>query len=159
MGLDMMMYRRKKSRKQFDYDDVVEVAYWRKANQIHNYFVEKAQKGVDDCGYYKVSKKVAEKLLTICKELKEEIITTPGKMEAGYTYKNGEKIIEYENGLVIANPEVCEKMLPTVSGFFFGSTDYNEYYIEDIDSTIEQMTEVLETTDFDKEELWYHSSW
>lgn len=159
MGLDMMMYRRRKSRKQFDYDDVVEVAYWRKANQIHNYFVEKAQKGADDCGYYKVSKKVAEKLLTICKELKEKIITTPGKMVAGYTYKNGEKEIEYENGLVIANPEVCEKLLPTVSGFFFGNTEYNEWYIEDIDSTIEQMTEVLNTTDFDKEELWYHSSW
>ena len=29
-----------------------EVLMWRKANAIHNWFVQNVQKGVDDCGVY-----------------------------------------------------------------------------------------------------------
>lgn len=34
----------------------VEAMYWRKANAIHKWFVDNVQKGVDDCGYYYVSR-------------------------------------------------------------------------------------------------------
>ena len=34
---------------------VEEVGYWRKANQIHNWFVTNVQKGEDDCREYRVS--------------------------------------------------------------------------------------------------------
>jgi len=45
--------------------DVVEqVAYWRKANAIHRWFVENVQKGQDDCGYYLVSTEQLTELLT-----------------------------------------------------------------------------------------------
>ncbi|NLK92374.1 MAG: hypothetical protein GX273_04465 [Bacteroidales bacterium] len=36
-------------------NDDPEIMYWRKANEIHNWFVENVQNGVDDCGYYEVS--------------------------------------------------------------------------------------------------------
>lgn len=42
----------------------------------------------------------------------------------------------------IANPEVCEE-LPTQEGFFFGSTDYDKYYVDNLDSTIEQLEKVI----------------
>ena len=45
------------------------------------------------------------------------------------------------------------------SGFFFGGTEYDEYYFEDIKDTIEIIKNVLETTDFDKEMIYYVSSW
>jgi hypothetical protein len=39
MGLDMHLFDKNNN----------EVIYWRKANQIHNWFVENVQDGVDDC--------------------------------------------------------------------------------------------------------------
>jgi hypothetical protein len=32
-----------------------EIGYWRKSNQIHRWFVENVQSGVDDCGTYEVT--------------------------------------------------------------------------------------------------------
>ena len=57
-------------------------AYWRKANQIHNWFVKNVQKGVDDCGTYYVSAEKLQKLVETCKEvldnheLAEELLPT-----------------------------------------------------------------------------------
>jgi hypothetical protein len=61
---------------------VEEVGYWRKANQIHNWFVQNVQKGVDDCGNYYVSRENLEELLDICrivsidKEKAEQLLPT-----------------------------------------------------------------------------------
>ena len=35
---------------------------------------------------------------------------------------------------VLENHELAEELLPTVSGFFFGSTDYDEWYFEDVEA-------------------------
>lgn len=42
-----------------------EIAYWRKANQIHRWFVENVQNGVDDCGRYEVTKEQITELLNV----------------------------------------------------------------------------------------------
>lgn len=44
------------------------VCYWRKANQIHNWFVTHVQGGVDDCGEYYVS---LEDLISLLQTIKE----------------------------------------------------------------------------------------
>ncbi len=104
------------------------VGYWRKANQVHAWFVDVVQGGVDDCDYYLVSKENVEKLLGLV------------------------------NGIL--NKELQpNEALPTREGFFFGSTDYDEYYEEDIKNTQEILTRVLEETNFDEEVLIYCSSW
>ena len=41
---------------------IIEAMYWRKSNQIHAWFVENVQKGVDDCGNYYVSREQLEEL-------------------------------------------------------------------------------------------------
>ena len=41
------------------------------------------------------------------------------------------------------NPDTAHEKLPTQSGFFFGSTEYDEYYFETIDYTIELFEKVL----------------
>ena len=40
-----------------------EVGYWRKANEIHNWFVKNVQNGNDDCGNYYVERKQLKELL------------------------------------------------------------------------------------------------
>lgn len=42
----------------------------------------------------------------------------------------------------ILNPEVCEE-LPTEDGFFFGTTDYGEYYIECLDYSIKEFEKLI----------------
>lgn len=57
---------------------------------------------------------------------------------------------------VIANPEMAEQLLPTGSGFFFGSTSYDQYYFGDLNDTIGILTKCLESK-FDYFE--YQASW
>ena len=47
----------------------VQVAYWRKANQIHKWFVDHVQNGVDNCEEYYVSREQLQLLLDTCKIL------------------------------------------------------------------------------------------
>jgi len=50
------------------------------------------------------------------------------------------------------------EILPTQSGFFFGSTEYDDYYAEDLRHTIAGIDKVLERHD-DTHDLYYRSSW
>ena len=111
-----------------------EVGYWRKANAIHKWFVENVQDGVDDCGLYVVEKFHLEDLLLDCKAV-----------------INAKNTDDFEC--------VAMDLLPTQSGFFFGSTDYDNWYIADIEDTINIIEKVLAETDFDNEIITYQSSW
>jgi hypothetical protein len=51
---------------------VEEAGYWRKANAIHRWFVEKVQDGVDNCGEYFVPPSSLEELLELCKLVKAD---------------------------------------------------------------------------------------
>lgn len=134
-----------------------DVAYWRKANAIHLWFVENIQDGEDDCREYSVSVKKLWELLDTCKKVLKASKLVKGKIKNGYTYKDGKEIPNMEDGKYIKDPSVAMDLLPTTSGFFFGSTDYDEYYLADIKNTIEQLEEALE-----KEpdgDYYYQSSW
>lgn len=63
---------------------------------------------------------------------------------------------------VLQNKDKPENLLPTKSGFFFGGTEYDEYYYNDLEDTIV----ILETELNDKDEqgyytgdVYYRSSW
>jgi hypothetical protein len=134
-----------------------EAGYWRKANQIHQWFVENVQDGQDDCGRYYVSREDLEKLLVKCKKVLESSQLIKG------TVKNGKKLTKegweniYEDGEVIIDPHVAKQELPTTSGFFFGSTEYDKGYIYDLKNTIKIIENALKLP-----KGWafeYHSSW
>jgi len=105
---------------------VEEAGYWRKANQIHNWFVENVQNGKDECQESYVSREQLEELLGVCR-------------------------------IVKIDKEKAEQLLPTQSGFFFGGTEYDEYYYQDIDSTIEILEEAL--GDESADDFAYRASW
>lgn len=132
---------------------------WRKANQIHNWFVENVQDGQDDCGCYEVTKEQLETLIELCMKIKLASKLVKGKVKNGYTFKDGKEVPIMEDGEYIEDPTTAMKLLPSQSGFFFGSTEYDQWYMYDIDFTIEKILEVLRTTDFDNEIVFYSSSW
>lgn len=103
-----------------------EVGYWRKANAIHNWFVENVQQGKDDCKSYFVTKEALQDLKSACES-------------------------------VLADPSKAESLLPSTSGFFFGSTDYDKWYFESVKDTVEIVDRAMVL-----QELWdieYQSSW
>jgi len=146
--------------KKFGWKTIFEtVADWRKANHIHNWFVENVQEGVDDCGTYEVTKEQLEELLDICKRVLAASKLIKGKIKNGQTLKDGEWQDVYEDGEYIEDNTVAQELLPTASGFFFGSTEYDQWYYSDIKDTIEIIENVLATTDFEREIVMYGSSW
>ena len=57
---------------------------------------------------------------------------------------------------VKADNALADELLPGASGFFFGGTDYDEWYFNGIDNTIEILKEALED---ENGEYLYSSSW
>jgi len=47
-------------------DVSVNVAYWRKVNSVHGWFVKNVQRGEDDCGEYYVSHEKLRELVRVC---------------------------------------------------------------------------------------------
>jgi hypothetical protein len=47
----------------------VRVGYWRKANHIHKWFVDKCQEGKDDCGNYYVGPQQLAELKALCRQV------------------------------------------------------------------------------------------
>ena len=94
----------------------VTCAYWRKANQIHSWFVREVQGGEDNCGEYYVSSDKLIELLAICK----------------HSLENKDPALLLPQG-----------------GFFFGSTDIDEWYWNDLKSTISQLERILALPEFD----------
>lgn len=86
---------------------IEEVGYWRKANAIHNWFVQNIQDGKDECEKHYVP---YEKL-TELKKLCEQILETK-------------------------DHKLIEDKLPPTTGFFFGSTEIDEHYFSDLVDTI-----------------------
>jgi hypothetical protein len=60
---------------------------------------------------------------------------------------------------VIANPNRAKDLLPTISGFFFGNTEYDEYYLRDMENTVKILESALHDYDNMDISFYYHSSW
>jgi len=105
------------------------VGYWRKANHIHAWFVEKVQDGEDECQDSYVSIDKLKELLSDCES-------------------------------VLDNKDKAADLMPTAIGFFFGGTDYDEYYFDQIQHTIDIIKPLLEELEADKTgDIYYRSSW
>ena len=62
---------------------------------------------------------------------------------------------------VLDDPENAMELLPPKSGFFFGSTDIDEFFIDDLTSTVERFDYLLELPEVKNHNIsfYYHSSW
>lgn len=107
----------------------VEVGYWRKANAIHQYFVSKCANGVDECQEIEIYRDTLVALKDICGQLS-----------------------------LTKDVEQAKKLLPPQSGFFFGSTEIDERYFNDVEYTYELLNKVLEKIPEDYDFI-YRASW
>lgn len=134
-----------------------DVAYWRKSNAVHRWFVDNCQDGVDDCREACVSKEQLAELVRLCKQTLGTLETVEGEIHTGTTYYADGRVVEHkEAGSVVAQKKLAEGLLPTQGGFFFGSTEYDECYLEDLKETVSQLEPLLDDEDGS---FYYHASW
>jgi hypothetical protein len=82
-----------------------------------------------------------------------------GNDDCRTTYVGREQLEELKKvcEATILDPKTAETKLPTQAGFFFGGTEYDDYYLEKLKDTVEIIDRCL--TIPDEWEFYYHSSW
>ena len=100
-------------------DEVVEVAYWRKANAIHGWFMHHVAE-MDNCDAYVVG-------IDTLKALSDDVQTVLSK-RGGKDFKR-----------------VAEDLLPVTYGCFFGSYDYDRLYVEILEDTFRKLMHIVNT--------------
>jgi hypothetical protein len=103
------------------------IFYWRKANHIHNWFVEQVQNGVDECQRSFVHPEMLMDLLDRCEQ-------------------------------VMKDHNLAPDLLPITTGFFFGGTEYDEWYFEDTESTAVYLKKQIMKVPH-KSKFYYRASW
>lgn len=116
----------------------VTAIYWRKANMIHTWFVDTLGGGRDECQEIYVPREKLQELRDLC----FEALSVP----AGMTLS-----------------QHAETVLPTSEGFFFGSTEYDDWYVHDLQYTMRNIDRLLSQLPTDGEgwdwSLYYQASW
>lgn len=163
MGLDMYFYARKTTYKSFskwdkpsrvdetDYPEDLktfsdyiydrnfksvqteteyQIGYFRKFNALHSYIVKTFANGIDNCQDILLYKADIAKIKKVLDDI-----------------------------LKVGTEEKAKETLPTQSGFFFGGTDYGEYYFEEVKVAADLMQSFLDNFDFENYQLVYRASW
>lgn len=109
-----------------------EVAYFRKVNFLLPYFGYK-----ENCTHIEITKQKVTDIVDDCKKLLKIYKTHSQR----YFVKKAKEI------------------MPTESGFFFGSIKYDEWYVHDLKEVLVTFSILLETFDFETDTLLMCCSW
>lgn len=106
-----------------------EVAYWRKANQIYNWFIKKYPNNrVEECNSVEVSIESLIELKQTCEK-------------------------------VINDKSLASSLLPPLKGFFFGTYKYDEWYFQDLKDTINHIDFILKYHNNHKDQNIKYTFW
>ena len=108
-----------------------QIGYFRKFNALHSYIVKTFANGIDNCQDIILYKEDVEQI----KKVLDEVLNAHQQVEK------------------------AKELLPTQSGFFFGGTDYDEFYFEDVKDAADLMQSFLDNFDFENYQLVYQASW
>jgi len=84
-----------------------------------------------------------------------------GKDECQETYVDRAKLVELRDlcKAVVEHPDVNITGLEPTEGFFFGSTEKDDWYLQDLKNTVEGITNALESLPENQYEFYYQASW
>lgn len=137
-----------------------EVAYWRKFNALHGWFVNECADGVDECQDIYVPMDKMEQLLSTLKEVKSVLDKSKKTVKVLQDW-NGK---DYEVSTYDCEDEIKD-LLPPTQGFFFGGYEVDDWYKQDVENTINTIEELIEEANGDNEyglfggEFYYRASW
>ena len=108
-----------------------QIGYFRKFNALHSYIVKTFANGIDNCQDILLYKEDVEKI----KKVLDDVLN------------------------VHQQAEKAKEILPTQSGYFFGGTDYDEFYFDEVKVAADLMQKLLNNFDFESYQLVYRASW
>ena len=127
--------------------DPEDIGYFRKVNFLMSFFNYE-----DNCKYKEISKDKLEELRHSCIEIGR---MKPVRYEVTkYAYGGTDMVTVYSD----ADQKRCAELLPTQSGFFFGNTDYDKKYFNDVKEVLSWVDGVLDNLD-DKNEVVLMYCW
>lgn len=156
MGLDIYFIKTKQKQK--------ELSYFRKVNFLVKFFndkiIEWGSGPIADGLDVPINKEWCEELLEKC----NKVVDKYNELKALYTpntNKNNTELFELQeaNNLFA---KFASETLPTMEGFFYGSTDYDEWYLNDVKDVIEHLkNNIIPEFDnlFDDECIVFNADW
>lgn len=158
MGLDMYLRKKMYIGANYEHNNIKGVIYITRDNEPVKINFDKVTYIIEDCGYWRKANGVHAWFVENVQD---------GQDDCKEYYVSESKLKELLNVClqIKANPTLAPELLPTQDGFFFGNTDYEEYYWDDIDLTINIINEILADTveingkTFLRGEIYYQSSW
>jgi len=153
MGLDMYLYK-KHYVKNWD---------WMADHEKHTISLKKGKKKLDHIKPDRVCSVVEEvmywrKFNALHKWFVDNVQEGVDDCKESFVDESDLKMLLETLTYVYENKDTAETILPTAQGFFFGSDDIDEYYWEEVKSTIIQLKDLLEE-DNKGASFYYRSSW
>lgn len=139
--------------------DTGKIITWRKENHFHRWFVNEVQRGIDNCEDHDFDVATLRRFVDTVRAVHAVSSLKPGVVKNGSTYtpETGWRD-NLSDGQVLADEKIAQRLLPTQSGFFFGGTDYDQWYYRSLEEALEKLEPVLaEAQDGDVFHYW--SSW
>lgn len=119
-------------------NDEKEIAYFRKVNFLLPFFNYQ-----QNCSDVIIEKCLVENLVNLCNDV----------LKLYHKHKAGEF-----DGFELR--KFVSEHLPTTSGFFFGSTEYDELnYFKNVESVRDKFSNILDTFDWENETIFMRCSW
>lgn len=164
-----------------------EVAYWRKVNFLHGYIVRTFAGGVDECQEIELKRRDIELILSKVREVADVLAgkrlipqkrvgakgfrgiyaDDPDKEPYTIQAANGrltfpkaldDKLCEGYFKVEASAKEQLDRLLPPRHGSFFGSYEYDNFYVWDVFDTVVKLNKVLDEWD-DGFRYIYQASW
>lgn len=128
------LYKEEENNKKY-----LEVLYFRKVNFLLPFFNYE-----DNCSVISITKEQVEELVKRCNyvlDIYNDLTNNDKELDCFELYNK------------------VRDILPTQAGFFFGTTDYNEWYIKAIEYVKDEFEKLLNDFDFENEELFMTCWW
>lgn len=174
MGLDIYFSRVNKLdyslNKKTAIKDKISIGYFRKVNCLLPHFDY-----VGNCEYLEIEKSQIEDLVCKAKELLAVYDTISyqlhlQRIEVNYykeIYKDNQEMCDERCKPFLKKIDeiwkpfevVAEQQLPTTTGCFFGSQEYRDWYVSDLQSIVAAFEKILDETDFDVEQVLMYCWW
>lgn len=119
-----------------------------KENHVFNWFIKNVMYGKTNREYYEVTEAQLRKFLEACEKVKEGFAVS-GKNEYSGEY-------EYD-----IDESIAKETLPFMekTGYFFGPSTYDDWYAKAVFKAVDIVRNILETTNFDKQTVYFNATW
>ena len=150
MGLDMYLDKRTYVKQ---WDHIEEAKQYKvevtRGGEPTNIDPKKVKYIIEEAGYWRKANAIHKWFVDNCQDGVDDC------RDAYVGFKELQTLLDLCR-IVIIDKSKAEQLLPSTSGFFFGNTEYDEWYYNDIQNTIDRLEKALEDKDG---EYYYSSSW